>query len=361
LLDLEDYSEKKRSHKERRGIEKLLNRSFKKIAQIPGYLKIWIKTFKGALTVLCIIGLILLPFASESPSFQNILLREFTLAMIFAVFAASWDFLAGIAGQVSFGHTIFFGIAGYICAYLIKYLQFPIWFSMAIGAVGAMIFGLIIGVPCLRLKGPYLALGTLAFSLILLSIFLMGSLASIFFGSAGISGLPRLSYDPTIEFFYCLAFMIISFIFLIQITKSKFGTILKSIRDDERGSQASGINVTKYKIYAFMISGFFAGLAGSFYALYITAVNPTGNLGLTNSFFAIIMAALGGIATISGSALGAFFFILVQYVLIQMGLEVWVYLLFSIILILVIRFAEYGILKPFLERIKDMWDLLLGR
>jgi branched-chain amino acid transport system permease protein len=241
------------------------------------------------------------------------------------------------------------------------YLLSPIWLAIITGAVGAVFFGLLIGIPSLRFKGPYLALGTLAFNLILLKIFLMGSLAPIFFGSVGLPAIPKLTKDATVEFYILLISMIISFIILIQLAKSKFGTVLKALRDDETGADASGINTTNYKIYAFMISAFFAGLAGSFYALYIGAVNPTGNFGQLNSFLVIIMASLGGLATISGSAVGAFFFIFLEFVLIEAGLLNWVQLIFAIILIVVVRFSERGILQPALERLKDLWDVLLGK
>jgi branched-chain amino acid transport system permease protein len=281
--------------------------------------------------------------------------------MIFSIFAASWDLLTGISGQISFGHAIFFGIAGYFSAYFIKYQNFPIWSAVIIGAIAAVMFSLIIGVPSLRLKGPYLALGTLAFSLILLKLTLLGSLSYIFFGSEGISGLPALSDDPVVEYFIVFITMIISFIIIIQISKSKLGTIFKAIRDDETGADASGINTTKYKIIAFMISGFFAGIAGSFYALYTTSVNPTGNFGVVISFYAILMASLGGLATISGSAIGAFFFIFLEFILIEMRAEIYVQVIFALVLVLVVRFAERGILKPTLERLKDLWDVVLGR
>jgi branched-chain amino acid transport system permease protein len=332
-----------------------------KISGLPSYLKTWVKTFSGGLTVFCLFDLIVFPFISQNPAFLNTILRQMSLAMIFSILAASWDFLAGIAGQVSFGHAIFFGIGGYICAYLISYQYFPMWLSIIIGGIGAVIFGLIIGIPCLRLKGPYLALGTLSFSLILLKLFNMGSLKDFFFGSEGIAGLPRLSNNPRIEYFVIFISLVAIFIILIAIGKSKFGTVLKSIRDDETSSEASGINVTKYKIYAYMISALFAGFAGTFYALFTTAVNPTGNFGTLISFYAIIMASLGGITTIAGSAIGAFFFVLLEYILIQLGFELYVFLIFAIILIIVIRFAEHGILKPALEHLKDFWDILLGR
>lgn len=338
-----------------------------KLNDMGGYIKSWLKTFSGSLTIFCIVILSLFPFLSQNQSYVYYFLRHFTLAMIFSIFAASWDFLTGISGQISFGHAIFFGIGGYFCAYLIAFQGFPIFLAIPAGALGAVAFGLIIGIPCLRLKGPYLALGTLAFSLILLKVFLLGSLSDIFFGSEGISyntgpyPLTRISSNPIIEYFVVFITMIISFIVIFQIVKSKFGTILKSIRDDEVGADASGINTTKYKVYAFMISALFAGIAGSFYALYNTAVNPSGNLGNVISFFAILMASLGGLTTISGSSLGAFFFIFLEFILIEIGADLYVHLIFAIILIIVVRFAEHGILKPVVERMKDLWDILLGR
>ncbi len=388
-------------------MSKLKEELSQKISGFPSYFKSWVKTFSGGLTLLCLLILIVLPFIVQG---RHTFIRTLSLALIFCIFAASWDFLTGIAGQISFGHAIFFGIAGYLCAYFIKYQNWfasfifllvatffcllvifkkkrlyillffllggdllfvafmfvvylfsPMWLAIITGAVGAVFFGLIIGIPSLRLKGPYLALGTLAFNLILLKIFLMGSLASIFFGSEGIPAIPKLSYNVTEEFYILLISMIISFIVLIQIAKSKFGTILKSVRDDETGAIASGIDTTNYKIFAFMISAFFAGLAGAFYALYIGAVNPTGNYGLLNSFLVIIMASLGGVATISGSAVGAFFFIFLEYALIQAELLNWVQLIFAIILIVVVRFSERGILRPALEYLKDLWDILAGK
>ncbi|MFX0080677.1 MAG: branched-chain amino acid ABC transporter permease [Candidatus Hodarchaeota archaeon] len=388
-------------------MSKIIEKLNRKVSAFPRYFKSWVTTFSGGLTIFCILILIFLPLISQG---RRTFIRTLSLALIFCIFAASWDFITGIAGQISFGHAIFFGISGYLCAYFIKYeswfacfiflfvasficlfiifqkkrlhilifflvggdllfvaimfvvyLLSPIWLAIITGSVGAVFFGLMIGIPSLRLKGPYLALGTLVLNLILLKLFLMGSLADIFFGSEGIPAIPKLTKDPLEEYYIMFIFMIISFIILIQITKSKFGTILKSIRDDEMGAEASGINTTDYKIYAFMISAFFAGFAGAFYALYIGAVNPTGNLGQLNSFLVIIMASLGGLATISGSALGAFFFIFLEFALIEAGLLNWVQLLFALILIIVVRFSERGILQPALEYLKDLWDILLGK
>jgi branched-chain amino acid transport system permease protein len=196
-----------------------------KLNDMTDYVKSWARTFSGSLTIFLLAILTVFPFLSQNVSFQYFFLRHFTLAMIFSIFAASWDFLTGISGQISFGHAIFFGVGGYVCAYLIAFQGFPIWLAIPAGALGAVAFGLIIGIPCLRLRGPYLALGTLAFSLILLKIFLLGSLSDIFFGSEGISyntgpfPLTRISSNPLIEYFIVFISMIVSFIVIFQIVK----------------------------------------------------------------------------------------------------------------------------------------------
>ncbi|MFX1588409.1 MAG: branched-chain amino acid ABC transporter permease, partial [Promethearchaeota archaeon] len=100
----------------------------------PRYLKSWVKTFTGSLTIFCLFILFVMPFLSTNESFTHVFLRQVSLAMIYAIFAVSWDLLTGISGQISFGHAIFFGIAGYLCAYLAKFMLFPVWLSILIGA-----------------------------------------------------------------------------------------------------------------------------------------------------------------------------------------------------------------------------------
>jgi len=327
------------------------------VREIPssmGRLKSWILTFRGSITIICLVGLILFPVITGNAYHAQILIYS----MIFAIFAASWDFLAGIAGQVSFGQSIFFGIAGYAAAILVNFYSFPWFLSIFIGALVGVSFGLIVGIPCLRLKGPYLALGTQAFTLILLSIFNMATLEQWLYGSEGIHGLPPIVDNILVLFFIVLSFMIISFTIMILIAKSKVGTIFKSIRDDELASDASGINTTKYKLVAFMISGFFAGIAGSLFALTNRAVNPSVFQPLY-SFYAIIMASIGGIATISGSLIGAFLFYLLSEFL--RPLAGWALLIFSAVLIIVIRFQERGILNPALDRLREFYDFIRGR
>jgi branched-chain amino acid transport system permease protein len=324
--------------------------------------KEWVLTFRGSLTILCLIGTILVPIITQ----DDYIITIFISFLIFSIFGASWDLLAGYTGQTSFGHSAFFGIGAYIAAFFYKFGGVNWIFSMILGGIIAVLSGLIIGIPCLRLKGPYLALGTQAFSLILFYLFMSGELKDILGSTEGISGLTAFAPEHTLIFFYILVVMIISFVIMTLIVKSNTGTIFKAIRDDEPAADASGINTTKYKLLAFMISGFFAGIAGALFSLNSRAVNPSVFLALY-SFYGILIAALGGIASISGSILGAFlFWVILKEIFKFMGAWGTVFLYFpdlisAIILVIMIRFAEHGLLKPFLDRLREFYDYILGR
>ncbi|NHI90807.1 MAG: branched-chain amino acid ABC transporter permease [Candidatus Thorarchaeota archaeon] len=314
-----------------------------------GRFMVWAKTFRGSITLLSLFGLLLVPVTG------NVYLSTIIVtAMIYSIFAASWDFLAGFAGQVSFGHAAFFGISAYFTAAFVEFVGVHWIVALFIGGGYAIIFSLLIGIPCLRLKGPYLALGTLAFSLIIWNLFLTGTWLG---GTEGISGLPRLG-NIFVVFYIVASFMVASLIIMRAIVDSRLGTILKAIRDDETCADASGINTTTYKLIAFMISGFFAGIAGGLFALHLTAVNPAVYQTLY-SFYAIIMAAIGGMVTIYGSVIGAFLFTVLSELL--RPLAAASLLIFATILILIIRFAEEGVMNPVLERLQDVWDLIRRR
>jgi len=317
----------------------------------------WVRTFKGGLTLVCLIGLLAIPLLTQNPYYLGI----FITITIFAIYASSWNFLAGFVGQVSFGHAIFLGMGGYITAYLLRFHNVPWQISLILGGLTSVLVAFLIGILTLRLKGPYLALGTMALSTFILAIFMNEKLAIatnwIFFGTPGIDRVPPISKEA-VEIFYVYTFiMVVSILVLIYISKSNIGTIFKSIRDDETGAEASGINITKYKVIAFMISGFFAGIAGGLLSMRFRSVTPLLFQPLY-SFYPIIMTTIGGLATIGGSALGAFIFFGLNAILIDLWDPVFI---FSIILILIIRFAEMGLLRPALQRLKDLWDIIIGR
>jgi len=339
-------------------------------------LKSWITSFRGGIGLM---GLILVTFIPLMLN-DTVYYHTFIMAMIYSIYAASWDLLSGVSGQVSFGQAAYFGIGGYSCAYFIIYLGFD-WFpSIFIGGILAILFGLLVAVPCLRFTGPYLALGTLAFSLLLFNLFHMASLSHIFFGEQGIP-VPTLSIfsfkgNIITEFLIVLIIMIICIVVMLAIFNSRLGTIFKAIRDDETSTEAAGINTMRYKLYAFMISAFFAGIAGSFYVLHIGKADYNIYSSLM-SFYPIIFTLVGGIALISGSVFGAYFYALTNLFLdelfdffTQMGFfpeffnnlpTAFISLIFSIILLILIRFTERGIMEPTIKHSKTLWDLIIGK
>ena len=341
-----------------------IKRNIKEIPSAMSRLKAWLGTFKGGLTLFCMLIIAIIPLLTQNDYYLG---SMFIVAMIYTIYAASWDFLAGYTGQVSFGQAAFFGFAGYVTADRLL-LQNWGWFpSLFFGALMAVLISLIIGIPALRLKGPYLALGTMSFGMILYLLFAM---PTILYGSEGLYNVPRLSNNVVVEYYVVFIFVIVSLTIMKAIGNSKLGTVFKSIRDDETGAEASGINTTKYKILAFMISAFFAGIAGGFFTMRNTAVSAQ-IFGATYSFYPLVMVAIGGIATISGAGVGAFFFIFLIEILRGVADLKWLpeatvgflddALIFSVLLILVIRFAGAGVLKPAIEKLKNLWDLLLGR
>lgn len=189
-------------------------------------------------------------------------------ANIMAILAMSWDLLVGRTGQISLGHALFYGAGGYGAALLFKYFGWPVWMAIPISLLMSVGIAVIIGLPCLRVKGPYLALVTMS-----LPLGVSGFLYyfhSVFGGDTGI-GLPQIfpfslgfSVDAryTAWYYLSLSLMATSALIIYKVAYSKTGVVFVSMLDDELASKACGINVTKYKLMAFAISGLFGSLAG---------------------------------------------------------------------------------------------------
>ena len=237
--------------------------------------------------------ILLFPLIFPDPYYFRVLV----LASIFAILAASWDLLSGFTGQMNFGHALFFGVGAYTSALLNLNLQIPPIASIPLGAVAAVMAGLIIGGPCLRLRGTYLALTTLAFPIILVG--LVFAFPDFTGGELGVSGLTRLSNSYLGNYYIVTITMLVLITVMWKITDSNIGVILHAIREDEIAVRTSGINTTRYKLLAFSMSGFFAGIAGGLYAHYMRVAGPS-TLEVNTSFLVVIYAIFGGVATIYG-------------------------------------------------------------
>jgi branched-chain amino acid transport system permease protein len=283
--------------------------------------------------------LFLLPLITQEPYTLRILI----FSNIFVIFAVSWDFLSGYTGQVNFGHALFFGVAAYTAAMLNKYLGLQPWATIPIGAIVAVGAGMLMFLPALRLRGPYLSLVTLAFPLILLGV--IKAFPDITGGEHGITGLARLSDSRITGYYISAVVMTISVFIMWKLTDAKSalvrtGIILHAIREDEIAARASGINTIRYKMLAFAVGGFFAGIAGGLFAHFMRIAGPS-TLDLMLSFQAIIWTVFGGIVSIYGAVVGVYFlYPLMEFLRVVPELRI---LIFAVIVIVILLFMPEGI------------------
>lgn len=227
---------------------------------------------------------------------------------IFSILALSLNLVVGYTGLVSLGHAAFYGIGAYISALLSLNFGISPWIGLIIGAYGAALFGLIIGLPSIRLKGDYLALATFGAGVIIYQI--TKNWVSLTRGPMGLPGIPGFSilgFSLSSSWSYLLlviAFALITVFILNRLVRNAYGRVLKSIREDEIASETLGKNIVKYKLQVFVVSAFFAGIAGSLYAHYITFIDPS-SFTVMESITILLMVIFGGMASIRGSLMGA--------------------------------------------------------
>lgn len=283
------------------------------------------------------LGLLLFPLAYD----DAYVLRILTMTCLFAIFAASWDLLAGYTGQVNFGHALFFGAGAYTSALLSLRLGLPPWLTIWAGAAVAMVIGFLVGYLCLRLRGSYLSLATLAFPLIALG--LLFAFPGFSGGELGVSGLPRLAVTPVANYYIALVAMLVIVFGLWLLADSKFGIVLHAIRDDEVAARASGINTLRYKMVVFAISAAAAGFAGALFAHYLRVAGPS-TLEVALSFQVVIWGIFGGVATIYGPVAAVFLlYPLTEWLGSFKAFGEMRLLIFAVIVLLVLLFMPRGL------------------
>jgi len=273
-------------------------------------------------------------------------LHLFNLIAIFAMFAVSWDLLSGYTGQVNFGHALFFGAGGYATALLSHHLGWQPWATVPLAAVIAALVGTLTSLPALRLRPPYLSLLTLAFPLILEQV-LKAVPKEIAGGHYGLRGFAPLATSPVGEYYLIFIVMTVSILIMWKLTDAgskniRTGLIFHAIREDEIAARATGINTIRYKILAFAIGGFFAGLAGALYAHVFSAVGPS-TFSMVNSFTIIIYVVFGGIVSIYGAVVGVYTLYPLVELLRGSAIAGYRFLIMTGLVILVLLFMPEGV------------------
>jgi branched-chain amino acid transport system permease protein len=260
------------------------------------------------------------------------------LCHYYVMLACSWDLLTGFTGNVNFGHAFFIGGAGFTGALLNKHLGWGPWMTLPAGGLAAALCGLLVGSFTLRLRGPYFASVTFCFAALLYKWIMIDH--ALFGGEEGLSGIDWLTSSPLGNYYLSGVLMLAVIFFLYLLSKSSFGLILQSIGQNEAASEGSGINTTFYKIVAFMISAFIAGVAGAMYGHAQMHVGPEMAHDALSSLV-LMMAVVGGMGSIIGPIIGAYLLTLVNESLRFMG-ELRL-LIYSSAVVLVILFAPKGL------------------
>src|SRR5262245_13730194 len=303
------------------------------------------------LVLVWVIALLALPFVYGDAYVMRIL----TMTCIFAIFVASWDLLAGYTGQVNFGHALFFGAGAYTSALLSLKLGLSPWLTIWAGTAVALLFGFLVGYLCLRLRGSYLSLATLAFPLIALG--LLFAFPDFSGGELGISGLRRLAATPVGNYYIAALSMLIIVFGLWALADSRFGIVLHAIRDDEVAARASGINTPRYKLTVFALAGAAAGFAGALFAHYLRVAGPS-TLEVALSFQVVIWGIFGGVATIYGPVAAVFLlYPLTEWLGSFKAIGELRLLIFAVIVLLVLLFMPRG-LAPW---VRDKLETLCPR
>jgi branched-chain amino acid transport system permease protein len=228
------------------------------------------------------------PFAAS-----GYVLGLLTVAFYTAVFAMAWDLLFGFAGEVNFGPTFLIGLGAYTAGILDARLSpsIPLWLCVAAGAIAAVIGGVVLALPALRVRGPYFGLTTLVAVLMLQNMIVVMSVSTL------------------TNYWIAFGFMAISGAILYGLSRSPLGLVLQASGQDPMQAGALGFNVTKHKLFAFIVSALFSGLAGALMVFYMGTVSVGTFVDISVGVQVIIAAVLGGRRTVIGAAIGAIFLI----------------------------------------------------
>jgi branched-chain amino acid transport system permease protein len=325
----------------------------------------WLGPLALLILVIFPFGLALLtgqPVTAGTPKFwQGMLAQMFILA----VFAMSYDLLMGYTGILSFGHAMFFGAGAYTAGILLKDAGWSLGAVVLAVIAVAFVQGLLIGVVSLRVQGAYFAMVTLAFAQMFFILAEATDFRDITGAEDGLHGIPVPAWlSPTDErlhfYYFALAFLVIMYLVARRVVDSPPGRIMVAIRENEPRAQMIGFNTSVYKLFAVILAGVMAALAGMMNALWNQNATPA-VLSVDTTINALLMTIIGGVGTLIGPILGAGVLQLLGYWLNLVFGPRWP-LLIGIVYILIVLFLAYGIVGTWQRRQNDLragWARLL--
>lgn len=314
-----------------------------------------VRVFSSAASAVAFIVLLLvltgLPFLLQSYQIYVV-----NLIAIHIIVALGLNLLVGYTGQISLGHAGFYAIGAYTSVILTSKFGIPFLPALFCAGLLAAAFGFLLGLPALRLTGPYLAIATLGFGIAVVQI--LGKVESISGGHMGIHA-PKMTFGPWLldtdvkAYYFIMGLCILMATGALNLTKSRIGRAFVAIRDSDIAAEAMGVNITYYKTLAFAISAFYTGIAGSLMAHMVGFISPE-NYNLFVSIHFLTIVVVGGLGSILGSVLGAILMVSLQQFL--SGIQALSMVIYGFIMIFIILFEPLGLRGRWLK-IKIYWKL----
>lgn len=265
-------------------------------------------------------ALLAFPLVFKKPFPQRMMILIFMNALL----AEAWNILGGYAGQVSLGHAVFFGLGAYTSSFMLIQWGITPWLGMVVGILIAVVVSIIIGYPCFRLGGHYFVIATIAVGEIVAIIFLnwklMGGAIGLFLPLQDDS-LLHFQFSSKAPYYYIILAMLVVTVFIAYwIEKSKLGFYFRAIKNDPDAARSLGVDLTRYKLMAMIISAALTAMAGTFYAQYVLFIDPHTVLPLMLSVQMCLIPVLGGTGTIAGPIIGSIILIpMAEYTRVQLA------------------------------------------
>lgn len=309
---------------------------------------------RAALLVVAVLVAIA-PFLTANAFYQRIA----ALTVLAAISASAWNVVGGYAGQVSFGHAVYFGIGGYAALLTFSKLGLPPIAGAPLGVLASFVLSAIVGVPSFRLRGHYFSMATIAIAALAELLVTNWGYAG---GAIGLMGpaSPRSVADLLFRSslpYYVIFLVVLAVLLALTwwMERSRMGFYLRAIGSGERAAESLGVPIRRYKLAALFLSGAFTALAGSLYAVMIGFIDPDSGFGIIVSVNMVVMAALGGAGTLFGPLAGAIILVPLQ----EMS-NAWLggggtgaaYVAYGIIIMLIARFSPRG-LAQWLPRLRE--------
>jgi branched-chain amino acid transport system permease protein len=298
-------------------------------------------------------GAALLPLLLPNDYYLTVLI----VAGFYSILVIGLNLLMGYAGQVSLGHAAFYGLSAYTTGILTGTYHWPVPAGIAAGLALVTLVAYAIALPTLKLRGHYLAMGTLGFGIIVFIVF--NEATSVTGGPSGFTGIPKLSLGGIVVssdrgYYYVVwGTALLLFALAQNLVRSRVGRALRAIHTSETAAAVLGVDTQRYKTFVFVLSAVYAAVAGALYAHYVTFISP-GTFGFHTSILLVTMVVLGGMASLWGAVLGALFLTFLPEALRAVeNLDILVY---GAILILCMMYLPGGLV----EGARKAWDAALS-